>query len=1010
LSLVTSAATILKHALRRFLEKLFLVSGAADELTSAFTLWSLEKSRYVFRMDKKLFLLDGMALVYRAHFALIARPILTSKGVNTSALYGFTQTLLEILKNQQPSHLAVAFDTEAPTHRHAEFKDYKATRQAMPEDLSLALPHVTRMLEAFRVPVLTCDGYEADDIIGTLVRLAEKQGFKSYMVTPDKDFGQLIDENTFLYKPSRMGDGVEVLGVPEIQKRWGIQKPDQVVDVLALMGDSSDNIPGVPGIGEKTAIKLIGQFGTVENLLARTGEVTGKLKENLEKNREVALLSKRLATILCDAPCPVDLEALKVQPFDEEKLKALLGEFEFNSIGRRLFGEDFKAGRGFQEAQAKPTHRGKSNPPDAQTSDPARSPLPGGEGQGEGELSLFPGPIETKDAEPAPPPANLKRIADVPHDYQIAATASERKDLILLLNSKKSFALKCETINGDAKLGELTGLAFSLEPQTAWFVPLPSEKAEASLILEEFRPLFESTEIGKTGYNLKFDLSVLKRQGMGLNGKLFDAMIAHSLIEPDMRHALDYISEVYLGYAPLQGAAVFGDPKAAQLQLATVPVEKRAEYFCEQADLALQLREKLEPLLKQKGQEQVFYEIESPLMPVLVAMEHEGIRLDASAMAEFGSQLAKEIELLEKTICHLAGSTFNISSPKQLGQVLFEVLKICEKPKKTRTGQYATDEQTLAALAPDHEIVRKLMEHRVASKLKSTYADALPAAISPGTGRIHTTYNQVATSTGRLNSQDPNLQNIPIRSERGQEIRKAFVPRDKGHRLLSADYSQIELRIIAALSREAGLLEAFRTGADVHTATAARVYNVFFELVTPEMRRKAKMVNYGIAYGISAFGLAQRLGIPRREAAEIIEQYFKQFSGIRSYMDGTMEFARKHGYVETVTGRRRYMRDINSSNATVRGGAERNAINAPIQGTAADMIKIAMINIHRELSRSNLKTRMLLQVHDELVFDLYAPEEKQVREIVEEKMKTAIRLEVPIEVEIGVGQNWLEAH
>jgi DNA polymerase-1 len=553
-------------------------------------------------------------------------------------------------------------------------------------------------------------------------------------------------------------------------------------------------------------------------------------------------------------------------------------------------------------------------------------------------------------------------------------------------------------------------LAFSTEPHTAWFVPLPNDKAEATSLLEEFRSLLESPDIEKSGYNLKFDLSVLKREGVRLNGKLFDAMIAHSLIEPDMRHALDYISEVYLGYAPLQATTVFGDPKAAQMEFAAVPVEKRAEYFCEQADLAVRLREKLEPLLKQKGQEQVFYEIESPLMPVLVAMEHEGIRLDASAMAEFGAQLAKEVDLLEKTVCHLAGSTFNISSPKQLGQVLFEVLKICEKPKKTRTGQYATDEQTLAALAPDHEIVRKLMEHRVASKLKSTYADALPAAISPRTGRIHTTYNQVATSTGRLNSQDPNLQNIPIRSERGQEIRKAFVPRDQDHRLLSADYSQIELRIIAALSREAGLLEAFRTGADVHTATAARVYNVFFELVTPEMRRKAKMVNYGIAYGISAFGLAQRLGIPRREAAEIIDQYFKQFSGIRTYMDATMEFARKHGYVETVTGRRRYLRDINSSNATVRGGAERNAINAPIQGTAADMIKIAMINIHRELCRLNLKTRMLLQVHDELVFDLYAPEEKAIREIVEEKMKTAIKLEVPIEVEMGVGQNWLEAH
>jgi DNA polymerase-1 len=936
-------------------------------------------------MEKKLFLLDGMALVYRAHFALIARPIFTSKGVNSSALYGFTQTLLEITRNQKPTHLAVAFDTDAPTARHAAYKDYKATRQTMPEDLSAALPHVNRMLEAFRVPVLICDGYEADDIIGTLVRQAEKQGFKSYMVTPDKDFGQLIDENTFLYKPSRMGDGVEILGVPEIKTRWGIQDPRQVVDVLALMGDSSDNVPGVPGIGEKTAMKLIGQFGTVENLLAHTADVPGKMKEKLESNREMALLSKQLVTINCDAPCPIDLETLKVQEFDAEKLKGLLVEFEFNSIGKRLFGDDFKAGRGFVEK------------PEA----PAPAPAPATKQRAsESAAPLLP-------AAPVPA-ANLKHLSDVSHDYRLVDTAAKRAELINMLKAAPAFGLKCEASSPDLKQARVAGIAFAIERHSGWFVPLPAGETEARRVLEDFRPLIESDASEKVGHNLKVDSAVLQRSGLCLSGKLFDTMVAHSLVEPDMRHSLEYMSEAYLGYSPLQASAVFGDEK--QLSLEPVPIDKRADYFCEQVDLALQLRQTLEPLLKERGQEKVFYEIEAPLIEVLVDMEHEGIKLDASAMAEFGAQLSKEIEQLEKEICQLAGTTFNVGSPKQLGQILFEVLKICEKPKKTKTGQYATDEQTLTALAPDHEVVRKLLEHRGASKLKSTYADALPAAISKRTGRVHTTYNQVSTSTGRLNSQDPNLQNIPIRSERGQEIRKAFVPRGKEYKLLSADYSQIELRIIAALSREPGLLEAFRTGADVHTATAARVYHVTFETVTPEMRRKAKMVNYGIAYGISAFGLAQRLGIPRKEAMEIIDEYFRQFSGIRKYMDDTIAFARSHGYVQTVTGRRRYMRDITSSNATVRGGAERNAINAPIQGSAADMIKIAMVNIYRELRQRKLKTKMLLQVHDELVFDLYAPEEAEVRQLVEEKMRSAIQLEVPIEVEVGVGDNWLEAH
>ncbi len=948
-------------------------------------------------MAKKLFLLDGMALVYRAHFALVARPIFTSKGVNTSALYGFTQTVLDILGKQQPTHLAVALDTDAPTPRHKAYPEYKATRQAMPEDLAAALPHVRRMLEAFRIPLLECDGYEADDIIGTLARRAEKEGFQTYMVTPDKDFGQLVDENTFLYKPSRQGDGVEVLGIPEIQKRWGIQKTEQVVDVLALMGDSSDNIPGVPGIGEKTAIKLISEFGSVENLLARTAELKGRVKESLEKNRDIAMLSKQLVTIMCDAPCSYDLEGLKLRPPNEEALKALFVEFEFNSIGRRLFGDDFKAGRGFTpEGVTQPEPSGSDERLLSPPSGTLSSALSGGEGQGD-EASNVEQPVR----------ANLKSLSEVPHDYRTLTTEAEISALIQKLAASDTIGFKAETSGADAKEARLEGLAFSLQPHGAFYVPLPTDSAQASQTLEQFRPIFESERIAKIGHNLKFDMSVLKWRGVSLQGKLFDAMVAHSLIEPDMRHTLEYLSEVYLGFS-LGKLVEAGEQE--QLSLGDVASEKIAERAMEAADIALQLRAVLEPLLKEKGQERVFYEIESPLIPVLVDMEREGIKVDSAALADFATQLSKQMAELEKTICQTANREFNLNSPRQLGEVLFEVLKICEKPKKTKTGQYATDEQTLLALAPEHEVVQKLLEYRGASKLKSTYADALPLTIWPRTGRIHTTYNQVATATGRLNSQNPNLQNIPIRTERGQEIRKAFVPRDAEHLLLSADYSQIELRIIAALSREAGLLEAFNTGVDVHTATAAKVYGVALGEVTSEMRRKAKMVNYGIAYGISAFGLAQRLNIPRREGAEIIDQYFRQFSGIRKFMDGTIEFARKNGYVETVTGRRRYIRDINSSNATVRSSAERNAINAPIQGTAADMIKMAMINIHEELNRRKLKTRMLLQVHDELVFDLFKPEQSEVLPLVEEKMRNAIKLDVPIEVEAGVGQTWLEAH
>jgi DNA polymerase-1 len=916
-------------------------------------------------VSKKLFLLDGMALVYRAHFALIAKPIYTSKGINSSALYVFTNTLLDILNNQKPTHIAVAFDTEAPTQRHRDFAEYKIQREAMPEDLSAAMPHVRRMIEAFNIPVLTCDGYEADDIIGTLARKAEKHGFDTYMVTPDKDFGQLVGEHTFIYKPSRMGDAVEVLGVKQVLEKWGIQKPEQVIDIIALWGDTSDNIPGVPGIGEKTASKLIGQYGDVENLLAHTSELKGKLKESLEANRDNALLSKRLATINCESPCDLDLETLKLRPMDDDAVKQLCVEFEFNTIGKRLFGESFRAGRGYTAPE-----------PKAKV-DVAK-------------------PVEA----PAAPPPVLRTKAEVPHTYNVVTSVEEQRKLAAELLNQKSVCVHVDFAGDDFKQATIRGLAFAVAPHSATYVPGGEET------LEMFRPVLENAGIEKVGHDLKTSFTVLKWHGVTAKGNLFDTALVHSLVEPDMRHNLGHLAETHLGYALMQPP----EKQSGQLELGGSLDPDIAHRACERVDVALQLRPILEPLLEQKGQLRVYHEIEAPLLPVLVDIEFEGIKLDSAALSDFGTQVGKQIVDMEKTICALAGREFNLNSPKQLGEVLFEILKICEKPKKTKTGQYATDEQTLAMFAPDHEIVRVLLEYRVLTKLKSTYVDTLPQAIWPKTGRVHTTFNQTATATGRLNSGNPNVQNIPIRTERGREIRRAFVHRGEGWLLLSADYSQIELRIIAALSRETAMLEAFARDIDIHTATAARVYGVALDAVTSEMRRKAKMVNYGIAYGISAFGLAQRLTIARKEAAAIMEEYFTQFPAIKRYMNGTIEFARKAGYVETVTGRRRYIRDITSSNATIRGSAERNAINAPIQGSAADMIKIAMVNIHNELERRKLRTRMLLTVHDELVFDLWAAEKGDALPMIEEKMKSAIKLDVPVTVEMGLGKNWLEAH
>ena len=1022
--------------------------------------------------EKRLFLLDGMALVYRAHFAFAVKPIRTSTGFNTSAIYGFVNTLLDIRQNWQPTHLAVAFDTHAPTPRHVEFPAYKAQREEMPEELSAAIPHVRRFIEAMNIRVLAIDGFEADDLIGTLARRAEKDGFDTYMVTPDKDFGQLVDEHTFIWKPGRQGNEVELMKATDVCAKWGIQRVDQVIDLLGLMGDASDNIPGIKGVGEKTAAKLIAQFGSLEETLARADEIKGKLGEAVRAQTENARLSKRLATIITDVPVNVALDELALASPNEEAVKALCVEFEMNAIGRRLFGDGFKAGRSGVGPEAADTPKRKASQPTSGADEldlfgrPETKPDPGSQIPDAGTPSVDLATFEAenpasgiRDQASAP---TLRTITDTQPRYELVDSPEKLAAMIAVLSAAPAICFDTETDGLDPKDAALLGIAFSCEPGTGYYVPWTHP---ASGIGDQVSALFASSAL-KVGHNLKFDLAMLTTHGIPVSVPFFDTMIAHALVEPDQRHGMDYLSERLLGYSPISIETLIGPKGPGQRRMSDVPLAEVARYAAEDADVTWQLREKLEPMLRENGLEQVFHEVEMPVLPTVTAMELEGIRVDAAVLADFSVQLAKEMAAAEADIQRLAGREFNVNSNKQLGEVLFNELKLVEKPKKTATGQFATDEQTLASLSGAHAIVKRILDYRGVSKLKSTYADALPAAIHPKTGRVHTNYLQCATATGRLSSNDPNLQNIPIRTELGQEIRRAFVARQsvaafqpanlksetgvasiwqhasskptapdllslssetissgveqKGRlqtgptsddwRILSADYSQIELRIIAALSREEAMIEAFKNGEDIHTATAARVFGVLPGLVTPEMRRKAKMVNFGIAYGISAFGLAQRLSIPRKEAAEIIEHYFRSYPGIQRYMQETIEFARTHGHVQTVTGRRRLLRDINSGNATVRGAAERNAINTPIQGTAADMIKIAMARVHAEIGKRGLKSRLLLQVHDELVFDLFAPEEDELRALVADLMKTALPLPVPIDVEIGTGANWLEAH
>jgi DNA polymerase-1 len=933
-------------------------------------------------MSKKLFLLDGMALVYRSYFAFMRNPMINSKGRNVSAVFGFLNALLELIDKQNPTHIAVAFDVSGPTFRHDKFPEYKAQREETPEEIRAAIPCIQEFLRAFNIPIITAQGFEADDLIGTLARRAEKEGFDTYMVTPDKDFAQLVDQHTFIYKPAKSGQPPEIMGVPEVLKHWEIERVDQVTDILGLAGDTADNIPGVPGVGPKTAQKLIAQYGSVENLLEHTGELKGKLKENLEANKERARLCKWLVTIKTDSPLEYDPDGLIRGKSDDEKLAALFSEFEFSAFSKRLFGKP------------------------AAPSPAAASFVPPPPKDGQGDLFAF--ASEKTAAAPAEEAATVyKTIDDVKHTYRLVQTLEERKALVSELGKHSGFTFDTETTGLDPRADKLIGMSFSVKPHEAWYITLPPNDAELKKALEPFAPLFADEKIEKTGHNLKFDIAMLREAGIEVKGKLFDTMLAHYLLDPDQRHGLDKLAGTHLGYAPVPITALIGEKKSNQLSMMDVLVDKLSDYACEDADVTLQLRKILEPQLEKRKLTNVFDTIECPLIPVLVEMEANGIALDTAALEEISGRLAGEIAGYEKKVYELAGREFNLNSPKQLGEVLFDEMKLVDNPKKTKTGQYKTNEEELQKLAGDHEIIGVILDYREATKLKSTYVDALPGTISKKTGRIHTSFSQAVTTTGRLASSDPNIQNIPVRTEQGQEIRRAFVARSDDFTLLAADYSQIELRIMAHLSGDEHMKAAFVSGEDIHTATAARVFGVATGDVTKEQRRRAKMVNFGIIYGISAFGLAQRLRIPRKEAAEIIDTYFAQYPAVKACMDGIIKKAQDKGYVETIAGRRRHIRDINTANGTVRAAAERYAINAPIQGSAADMIKIAMICIEKLLRGK--KTKLLLQVHDELVFDLHKDEHHLIEEI-RKLMSEALPLSVPVVVDCGVGKNWLEAH
>lgn len=933
--------------------------------------------------DKKLFLLDAMALIYRAHFAFSKNPRINSKGLNTGIMLGFTNTLLEVLEKEKPTHLAVAFDTSAPTFRHVQFEAYKANRQEQPEDISIGIPWVKELVRAFNIPVLELDGYEADDIIGTIAKKAERTSFEVYMMTPDKDYGQLVEEHIFLYKPAFMGNGVDIMGPREVCAKWDIEHVDQVRDILGLMGDAVDNIPGIPGIGEKTAVKFLKEYGSLEGLLANTDKLKGKQKENVENFAQQGLLSKELATINIQVPVEFNEVDLRYDGPDEEKLKALFAELEFRSLTQRVFGEKIKK-------------------PQVKVSE---------------QLGLFTGAVEPEKIEEhqaeeqeVATPQFFDSILTKAHDYHKIEGEEAIDELIRFLMLQDEICFDTETTSLNPNEAELVGLSFAYVIGEAFYVPLPQNQVEAKAILEKFRGIFEHEQLIKIGQNIKYDLLVLKNYGITVKGKLYDTMLAHYLIEPEGKHSMDWLAQQYLNYRTVSIETLIGKKEKNQGNMRDVEIDEVVAYAAEDADVTLQLKAKLDPVILTNGLEKLLHDVENPLIQVLTEMEFEGVRIDTESLAELSETLESESKVIEKRVFELAGVTFNLASPKQLGEVLFEKLKLDPKAKKTKTGQYATGEEVLSKLAAEHEIARAILEYRQMVKLKSTYVDALPSLINPKTGRVHTTYNQFVAATGRLSSTNPNLQNIPIRTERGREIRKAFVPRDENHVLLAADYSQIELRIMAEFSKDESMLEAFKNGRDIHATTAAKIFQVPLDEVTSDMRRKAKTANFGIIYGISAFGLSQRLGIPRGEAKEIIDAYFKEFPAVKSYMDSSIEKARKDEYVETLLGRRRYLRDINSRNMTMRGFAERNAINAPIQGSAADMIKVAMIHVHEWMKKEGLRSKMILQVHDELVFDAHLDELELLRQEIPRLMADAVKLSVPIIVETGIGKDWLQAH
>ncbi|CAN5261458.1 DNA polymerase I [soil metagenome] len=936
--------------------------------------------------EKKLFLLDAMALIYRAHFAFSKIPRINSRGMNTGAILGFTNSLVEILTKEKPTHIAVAFDTSAPTFRHTTFSEYKAQRQEQPEDINIAIPYVKNIVKAFCIPVLELDGYEADDLIGTFAKKACRRGFTVYMMTPDKDFSQLVEKNIFLYKPSYMGNGVDILGVSEVLKKFDIENVDQVRDILGLQGDAVDNIPGIPGIGAKTAVKLLKEFGTIESLVKNVDQLKGKLKENVVSYGEQGILSKVLATINTEVPVEFNEEELEYNGPDDEKLSAIFNELEFRTLMKRVL-------EGPASKVLKPESQQMSLFQPVETEKAPEETI----------ATIVPAAVDTA-TEP------LQTIHSVIHNYHIVDTPELRKSLAGFLKLQEEICFDTETTGVDSIEDELIGLSFSYLKREAYYVPVPLDKTETCQILMDFKDVLEDEKIKKVGQNLKFDILMLKKYGINIKGSLFDTMVAHYLLEPDMRHKMDLLSESYLNYKPVPIEDLIGKKGKNQDNMKNVDVATVAEYAGEDADITFQLKHKLAPLVREHRLDKLYYELEAPLIQVLAEMEYEGVKVDIDTLKEFSSQLEVDILLLEREIYAIAGEEFNISSPKQLGEILFDKMNLDNKPKKTKTGQYATGEEILSKMASEHTIAKKIIEFRELQKLKNTYVDALPELISDLDGRIHTCYNQAVAATGRLSSTNPNLQNIPIRTEKGREIRKAFIPRNEDFILMAADYSQIELRIMASFARDESMIDAFRNGRDIHSTTASKIFKVSLDDVDSDMRRKAKTANFGIIYGISAFGLSQRLEIPRKEATEIIEAYFQEFPSVRDYMENVIRQAHEKEYVETILGRRRYLRDINSRNATLRGYSERNAINAPIQGSAADMIKKAMIDIQAFIQKENLNSRMILQVHDELVFDVCRGEEEIMSENVERLMKHSLELEVPMEIGIGFGNTWLEAH